>query len=101
MARREASAITRHHSSASWTAPPPTSIRVGERDVVAPRHLAGERDEADLRSARPQVDGEDEAFVTWEGHSSPGTCWYPSIMSAMTALMKVSASSVMPPATPP
>ncbi len=44
-------------------------------DVVAPRDRAGERHEADLGPARPEVDGEDEPLVPWSGHPSPGTCW--------------------------
>ena len=34
-------------------------------------------------------------------HPSAGMDWWPSMRSAITALMKTSASSVMPPMTPP
>ena len=73
----------------------------GYRDVLLPRQRAGERDEPDLRAARPEVDGEDESLLAWPAHKPAGTVSWESIMPAMTIWMKASASSVMPPATPP
>jgi len=53
-------------------------------------------DQGDFGTTGPQVDAEAELF--W-AHAGIEDCW--SIMSAMTALMKISASSLMPPTTPP
>ncbi len=76
----------------------------GHREVVAPSDGPGERHEADLRAPGPEVDGQDHALAGPErrgAHPAGGTCWKPSIMSAMTERMKASASSVIPPSTPP
>ena len=60
-------------------------------------HHALERAQADFGATGPQVDGEGELVLAHGAGMED--CW--SIMSAMTALMKTSASSLMPPATPP
>ena len=80
-----------------------------DRAVVVPGDPAGERDEPDLRPAGPEVDREDEPLVAiaWRvaragsGQLFGSTVSWLSIMSAMTARMNSSASSVSPPATPP
>ena len=85
-------------------------------NVVLPGDLAGERHEPDLGPAGAEIDGEDEAARPGSGgragrpvaartfpsvvRAHDGSSWL-SIMSAMTARMNSSASSVMPPATPP
>ena len=118
MARRVASAIT---------SPPLLGVldgaavraRAGWRPARCSRQAmrAGERDQADLRPAGAEVDGEDEErprgatgrsrsreaerWPARRGQASAGMDCWASIMSAMTARMNSSASSVMPPATPP
>ena len=86
-----------------------------DRAVVVPGHRAGERHEPDLRPTGAEIDREDEPLLAIHrgrernGRGAGGgadqlfgsTVSWLSIMSAMTALMKSSASSVSPPATPP
>src|SRR5262249_40442417 len=77
-----------------------------DRAMVPPRGPAGQRDEPDLRSARSEVDRQDEALVAPRrrvcgGQGDGRTVSWLSIMSAMTVRMNSSASSVSPPATPP
>ena len=80
-----------------------------DRAVVVPRDATGERHEPDLRPTRTQVDREDEPLLAIDGGAVREgfgqlfgrTVSWLSIMSAMTARMNSSASSVRPPATPP
>ena len=73
-----------------------TGVRRLDRVEFVVEHVAVEAHQSDLRSARSQVDAETE-FVAHAGGIE--ACW--SIMSSITDRMNSSASSVMPPATPP
>ncbi len=84
-----------------------------DRAVVVPGDLPRQRDEPDLRPTRTEVDREDKALLAVSrvragrdvgggfGQLFGRTVSWLSIMSAMTALMNSSASSVNPPTTPP
>ena len=80
-------------------------ISIEEQDQLAEsadqhEEPATERGDADLETGRPKVD--DQAEVLSRGHqpAAPSDCWE-SIMSAIIIRMNSSASSVIPPDTPP